>query len=221
MPSPLVSMTPGHHDCEAAASRVLSNVTVSIQPMAFVLAEDERVLVVEQVVVRGKAAVDRRELLRLRVVQLDLPVARARQREVLRELVRRPVLAERRLLLRSANPCRDPHASLAVHRHAAGVGLPLPDLLVAPRRRARSVGIEHRPVRRNLDLRRRVLARIEHRKNVGRLNGPVDQPVRVQRWRCARRCRPHRSAGWSAGPSPTSRSRGCARRRPDAAALAG
>src|SRR6266850_3798129 len=34
LPSPLVSMTPGHHACAAAASRVLSNVTVSSQPTA-------------------------------------------------------------------------------------------------------------------------------------------------------------------------------------------
>src|SRR5688572_30222217 len=35
LPSPLVSTTPGHQACEAASSRVLSNATVSIQPMAF------------------------------------------------------------------------------------------------------------------------------------------------------------------------------------------
>ena len=187
--------------------------------MAFVLAEDERVVFVEQVVVRGKAGVDRRELLRLRVVQLNLPVARAWHREVLGELVRRAVLAERRLLLRSANPCRDPHASLGVHRHAAGVGLPLPDLLVPPHRRARGVGIEHRPVRRNLDLRRRVLLRIEHGENVGASGWPRRSARSRSALECARRCQPHRSVCWSAAPSPTSRSRGCARHRWDAAAL--
>ena len=178
----------GVHDARAPSLR--GGVVVGLVELqrvdpadGIVLAEDERVVFVELVMVCGKAAVDRRELLRIRVIQFDLPCARARHREVLGELVRRPVLAERRLLLWSASSCRDPHASFAVHRHAAGVGLPLPDLLVPPRRRAGSVGIEHRAARRNLDLRRLVLPRIEHRKNVGRLDGSVDQPVRVQRWR--------------------------------------
>src|SRR5262249_21834277 len=97
-----------------------------------VLAEDERVLVVEDVVVRGKAAVERCELFCLGVIQLDLSRARAGEREVLRELVRRRVGAVRRLLLWTTNPRRDPHAPLAVHRHGARIGLPLPYLLVAP-----------------------------------------------------------------------------------------
>src|SRR2546422_584993 len=82
-----------------------------------VLAEDERVVFVELVMVRGKAAVDGRELLRLRVIQFDLPCARARHREALGELVRRPVLAEPRRLLWSASSRRAPHASFAVHGH--------------------------------------------------------------------------------------------------------
>ena len=147
-----------------------------------VLAEDQVVALVEHVMVGGKAAVDHGELLRLRVHQFDLPRARAIHREVLRELVRRPLLAIGRLQLRRARACRDPHAPLGVHRHAAGIRLPLPDLFGPPVRRGRQVDVEHWRVRRNLDLARGVRARIEHRQDVGALVWPVDQPVRVHRW---------------------------------------
>ena len=65
-----------------------------------VLAEDERVLFVEQVMVRGKAAVDRRELLRLRVVQLDLPVRSG------------PASGSTSRTCSSRRPCRTPAAAV-------------------------------------------------------------------------------------------------------------
>jgi len=148
-----------------------------------VLAEHDPALVVEVVVVRGKTRVNRRELLRPRVVHFDLPRARAGQRKILREPVRRSVLAERRLLLRRSNPRRHPHAPAAVHRHAAGIGRPLPNLLVAPERRRRRVGVDRRRVRRNPDLGGCVLVRIEHGNDVGALDRSVDESVRVHRRR--------------------------------------
>ena len=71
-----------------------------------VLAENKRVLFVEVIMVRGKTAVDHRELLGLRVVHFDLPGAWTREREVFGEFIYRPVFAERGLLLRRANPGR-------------------------------------------------------------------------------------------------------------------
>jgi hypothetical protein len=153
-----------------------------VQPAdGIVLAEDQVVVFVEHVMVRGKAAVDHRDLLRLRVEQFDLPRARALHREVLRKLVPR-VLAVRRLILRRTNPRGHPDMSFRIHGDAAWIGLPLPDLLGPPVRRRRRIRIEHGPVRRKLDLARRVRLRVEHRQDVGALVRPVHQPVRVVRW---------------------------------------
>ena len=91
--------------------------------MAFGLTENQRIIFVEVVMVGCKAGVDHRELLRLRVVHLDLPRAWAGQREVLGEFVHRSVFAERRLFFRGASPSRHPHAAVAVHGDAARVGL--------------------------------------------------------------------------------------------------
>src|SRR6202171_5262994 len=97
-----------------------------------VLAEHNRVLFVEVVMVRRKTGVDHRELLRLRVEDLDLPGAWTRHRKVLGEFIDRSVFAERRLLLRGANPSRHPHMSVGIHSDAAGVSRPLPNFLVPP-----------------------------------------------------------------------------------------
>src|SRR3989442_9027999 len=86
---------------------------------SIVLAEDERVVFVELVMVRGKAAVDGGELLRLRVIQFDLPCAAARHAGGLRELSRRAALAERRLFRRRGSWYLNPHPSFPVHPHAA------------------------------------------------------------------------------------------------------
>ena len=149
--------------------------------------------------------------LRLRVEQLDLPCARALHREVLRKLVRR-VLAVCRLILRRTDPRGHPDVSFRIHRDAAGIGLPLPDLLAPPVRSAGRIRIEHGPIRRNLDLARVFvrgsstarMSESDTARTPTRSRSPLD---------CARRWRPHRCGGWSAAPSPTSRSRGCVRRR--------
>ena len=146
-----------------------------------VLPEDQVVVFVEHVMVRGKAAVDHRELFRLRIKQFDLPRARAFHREVLRKRVRR-VLAVCGLILRRADPRGHPDMSFRGHRDAAWIGLPLPDLLAPPVRRCRRIRIEHGRVRGKLDLARCVRARIEHRQDVGALVRPIHQPVRVVCW---------------------------------------
>src|SRR5947208_6371167 len=91
-----------------------------------VLAENKRVLLVEFVVVGCETGVDHRELFRLRVVHFDLPGAWTRKREVLRVFIR-SIFTKHGLLLRSADPGRQPHAPVAIHPSAAGLGLPLPD----------------------------------------------------------------------------------------------
>src|SRR5256885_11607469 len=126
-----------------------------------VLAENKRVLLVEFVVVGCETGVDHRELFRLRVVHFDLPRAWTRKREVLRVFIR-SIFTKRGLLLRSAGPGRQPHAPVAIHRSAAGIGLPLPDFLGSPVRRVRGLVIDNRAVRGNFDHRGFVLLRIEY-----------------------------------------------------------
>src|ERR1019366_3555723 len=114
------------------------------------------------VMVRSKTGVDRGELFRLRVVDLDLPGTWTRNRVVLSELIDRSILAERRLLLRGANPSRHQHTSVTIHRDAAGLSRTLPNLFGPPVRRRRGVGVDQGRARRNLDYSRRVRAWIKY-----------------------------------------------------------
>src|SRR5439155_6316464 len=111
-----------------------------------VLPEDNRVLVVEVVMVCGETGVYHRDLFRSWVVHLDLSGARALEREVLGELVHRPVFTERGLILGGANSSRHEYTSAAVHHHATGVGRPLPNLLVTPERRRWRIRVDLRSV---------------------------------------------------------------------------
>jgi hypothetical protein len=145
-----------------------------------VLAEDDPTLVVEVVVVGGKARVNRRELLGLRVVNLDLPGARTRDRELLGEFVHRPVLAERGLLVRGSSSRRRRRARSCPSSRCA-VGRPLPDLLVPQNGDA---GCRCRAAR--LDGTLICVARFSRGSTTAMMSGfdgSVDQSVRVHRRR--------------------------------------
>src|SRR6266849_3877936 len=99
----------------------------------------------------------------------------------------RALLTEgRRLVLTDSR--RDPHAALAIHGKAMGVGLAGPDDFLAPVRRwlrrrrlrfARRLGIANL----QLHLARGVAGRVHDRHVVGTgLESSVDRSVRVHRW---------------------------------------
>src|SRR5207237_6606035 len=125
------------------------------------LAENDRVLVVELIMIRGETCIDHRELFRFRIVQFDLPGTWTRKREILGEFIR-PIFAERRLLLRSSNSGRHPNAPVAVHYGAARVGLSFPDFLGSPVRRLRRVAVDERTCRGKFAHRRSVLWSVEY-----------------------------------------------------------
>src|SRR5579863_949115 len=122
------------------------------------LTEHDRAFSVEVVVIRGKTGVNQRELVCLRIIDLNLPRAWPRNREILGEFIDRSILAERGLLLRGANPSRHPHTPTAIHGDAAWVSRPLPDFFGSPIRRRRGVVIDQGRARRYFDYTRRIFA---------------------------------------------------------------
>ncbi len=132
---------------------------------------------------RPEAGVDRRDLLRLRVIQLHLASALG-DRERLRRWMIRALPAPLRGLV-GTDARRNPHARLLVHREAVRAGLRRPDHLIAPVRRGgrrRRIGFARRfrIADLQLDHARRVRLRIHDGQVVaGGLERAVDRSVGV------------------------------------------
>ena len=138
----------------------------------------EALVFAELVVVGREAGVDLAERLGVRVVHERLPRA-ALDRKVVGECVR-AVGAEARLLISTADATGQPDAPLTIHRHASWIRLPRPNRIVAVVRRGRRVGQDRGGVRRDLNVERPMLDRVEHGKNIARLHDAVDQTVRIK-----------------------------------------
>src|SRR5204863_8956858 len=89
----------------------------------------QHVVLVEIHVTRAEAGVDRRGLLRLRVVHLELPAAGRERKGLARRMIRASLAPRQRRVLPDAR--RRPDPALAVHREAMRAGLAVPDRLLA------------------------------------------------------------------------------------------
>ena len=129
LPSPLVSTTPGHHPCEAPASCVLSNATVSIQPTALSCPKTRLSCSSNML---WSAAKQLSTIVNCFVFGSSNSICRALGPSIGKYFANLFVgsLQIRRLILRRTDPRGHPDMSFRIHRDAARIGLPLPDLLV-------------------------------------------------------------------------------------------
>ena len=171
--------------CAFCSSCVLSQIFVSNQPSTPAGPKDDhKTSFLSKIhVTRAEARVDRRRLLRLRIVHLELPAALRERERLGRRMIRSRLTPRQRLVLPDSR--RGPDTGLAVHREAVRAGLAGPDRFLAPvrrRLRRRRVGRARglRIANRQLHLAGGMARRVDGRHVVGALfERAVDRPVGV------------------------------------------
>src|SRR4029453_11345444 len=141
-----------------------------------VLSEIDATALGDVVVIGREAGIDLRESRGLGIVYRHLLSAGV-ERRVLREPVRRPFFAERRLRVRWPMTRGNPHTTLFINGAAPRFGPSPPDHLVVEMRRRRTRRQRRRC--RNLHFASRVLERVHPHERVVELTGPPDRTVRV------------------------------------------